>query len=61
MDVQGDENSKWKRMYRILFPDVELNAIPDGSFYDASYFVAPIDPNLESWQQTTPPEQHDTV
>lgn len=60
--MQGEENHKWKRMYRILFPDIEQDAIPDGLVYEsAAYFAGPIDPNLEGWQQAATQNQLDEV
>lgn len=53
---KGDEQARWKRMFRILFPDVDESAIPDGTVYDnASYFApAAMDPVLNvSWQGDT--------
>lgn len=58
MRMKGDENGKWKRMFRILFPDVEQDAVPDGLIYeDVAYFTAQIDPNLEGWQGAAPQVQ----
>lgn len=37
-------------MFRIIFPHVALDAVPDGVVYDNAYFAAPIDPSLEGWQ-----------
>lgn len=49
-------------MYRILFPDAEQDAIPDGLVYEsAAYFAEPIDPNLEGWQQAASQDQQDAV
>jgi hypothetical protein len=41
--TQGDEVERWKRMFRIIFP--ELEDMPDHLFYDPAYFTA-IDPAL---------------
>lgn len=47
---KGDENMRWKRMFRILFPEVEP---PEGFAYDnANFFHTPapaFDPNLVGW------------
>lgn len=51
-------------MFRILFPDIEQDAIPDGLVYEsAAYLAAPIDPNLnlEGWQGETSQDQQDAV
>lgn len=36
---KGDENTRWKRMFHILFPDIENP--PDGFVYENDYYVAP--------------------
>lgn len=62
--AQGDEGSKWRRMFRILFPDVEQDAIPDDLVYESpAYLAAPIDPslNLEGWQGETSQDQQGAV
>lgn len=52
---KGDGNARWKRMFRILFPNVDSSAIPDGVVYDNAYFApTAIDPVLNvSWQGET--------
>lgn len=47
---KGDENTRWKRMFRILFPNIEHP--PDGFVYDNAYYAAPaaFDPTLVPWQ-----------
>lgn len=49
---KGDENARWKRMFRILFPNVDASAVPDGIAYDNAYFApAAMDPVLNmQWQ-----------
>ncbi|KAJ4404226.1 hypothetical protein N0V82_010530 [Gnomoniopsis sp. IMI 355080] len=50
---KGDEHARWKRMFSILFPDVDEAAIPDGFLYDSAAYFAPaaIDPDLNvAWQ-----------
>ncbi|KAF3765978.1 hypothetical protein M406DRAFT_351260 [Cryphonectria parasitica EP155] len=57
---RGDENERWKRMFRILFPDVKAEAAPDGLIdpqvatpaspaETCFQTAAPIDPSLEGW------------
>lgn len=48
---KGDEYTRWKRMFGILFPEIEH--IPDGTVYDNAFYAAqdgPFDPNLMNWQ-----------
>lgn len=57
---KGDELTRWKRMFRILFPHVDESAVPDGVVYDNNnsnntnaYFATPVamDPVLNvPWQ-----------
>lgn len=55
---KGDEHTRWKRMFRILFPHVDESAVPDGVVYDGNntnaYFAPPpvaMDPVLNvPWQ-----------
>lgn len=52
---KGDENMRWKRMFRILFPDVEP---PEGFAYDnANLFYTPAPafyPNPAPWSGEQP-------
>lgn len=49
-------------MYRILFPDVNQDEIPDGVVYEnPAYLAASIDPSLEDWQRPPPHDQQDAV
>lgn len=61
---KGDDHTRWKRMFRILFPHVDESAVPDGIVHDTNninntnhntnaYFVSPVamDPGLNvPWQ-----------
>lgn len=54
---KGDEHTRWKRMFRILFPHVDESVVPDGVVYDGNtnaYFASPpvaMDPVLNvPWQ-----------
>lgn len=58
---QGDEVNRWNRMFRILFPEVDEEALPSAlADEEAPYFsVAAVDPGLQQWEAEVPEEDAD--
>lgn len=52
--------NRWNRTFRILFPDVDDDALPSALADDveaAPYFAVAVDPGLEPWEGGALPQE----
>lgn len=60
--LQGDETNRWNRMFRLLFPDVEDDAMPNAlADEEGPYFATAIavtdDTGMGQWEDEAIPEE----
>lgn len=54
--------NRWNRTFRILFPEVDDDAIPSAlADEEAPYFAVAVDPGLEQWEEEAVPGEDEEI